>query len=231
MTGQSAFDKKGIEDDAYVEPSGILDHLNLPAGFVRFVRENKKALQIGLTVIAVIVVVSSLYSSYRVNRIQNAAASLARALQAEETSRINDLEKVANDFSSTPGAIWAKVELAHKALAAGSHKEAADGYKEVRGELSKSDPLLPLLSYSIAQVEEAAGNNDQAIIEYTSLQKESGYESLAYDGLARIYKIKGDNKQALATYEEYLSSFTGVQQNSPEKIELEEKIARLKATM
>ncbi|MEN8189980.1 MAG: tetratricopeptide repeat protein [Thermodesulfobacteriota bacterium] len=231
MTTQSAFDKNGIEENALVEPSGILDHLNLPPTFVRFLRDNEKTIKIVAIVIAAVVVVTTLYGSYRQSRVEKAAANLAVALQAEGDEKAKLLQAVGADFSGTPGAIWAQVELAHGLRDVKKYPEAVAGYRQVRDKISDSDPLYNLLSYAIAGAEEAGGNSEQALSEYVLLQNVSGYAGMAYDGQARIHKAQGDKEKALAVYEQYLSSFTGNEQNSREKIVVEEKIGRLKASM
>ena len=82
MSEQSAFNQNEVAEGAYVEPRGVLDQLNLPPGFVKFVRKNKRAIQITGAVIVVVVVAGSLYQSYRTTRLDDAASSLSISMDA-----------------------------------------------------------------------------------------------------------------------------------------------------
>ncbi|MDD3814355.1 MAG: tetratricopeptide repeat protein [Desulfocapsaceae bacterium] len=231
MAGQSAFDKQRIQESSYSDSSGLLEHLNLPPVVIRFVKKNKKNLQIGTIVVAVVVVSLTLYSSYRSNRIQKASAALSVAMQTSVPERHQALVAVANDYSGTPSAHWAKAELAHELMKDGKFKEAAEQYGAVRKKINASNPLFALLTFGLAQANEAAGAFDAAILEYKALQKIAGYEGEGFTGLARINEAQGNMKEAIAVYEEYLSTFTGQNQNDPAKIAVDEKIARLKAVL
>jgi tetratricopeptide (TPR) repeat protein len=98
----------------------------------------------------------------------------------------------------------------------------------VRKNKRDSDPLFALLTFGLAQANEAAGLFDPAILEYKALQKIEGYEGEGFTGLARIYETQGNMKQALAVYEEYLATFSGQNINDPAKVAVDEKVARLK---
>ena len=229
MAEQSAFDKQHIQESSHSEGSGLLEHLNLPPVVVRFVKRNKKSLQIGAVVTGAVVVCLTLYSSYRSNRIQDGSAALAFAMQAAEPDRHKALVGVTTEFSGTPSAYWAGAELAHELMKEGKFKEAAEQYGAVRKNINAADPLFALLSFGLAQANEAAGLFDAAALEYKALQKIDGYAGEGFTGLARIYEAQKKDKEALAVYEEYVSTFTGQNQNDPAKIAIDEKIIRLKA--
>ncbi len=229
MAGQSAFDKQQIQESSHSDGSGLLEHLNLPPAVIRFIKKNKKNLQIGAAVIGVLVISVTAYSSYRSNRIQKASAALAVAMQTAEPERHKGLVGVAADFSGTPSAHWANAELAHELMKEGKFKEAAEQYGTVRKKISDSNPLYALLTFGLAQANEGAALYDAAALEYKALQKIEGYEGQGFTGLARMYESQGKGKQALAVYEEYLATFTGQNQNDPAKIAVDEKVARLKA--
>jgi predicted Zn-dependent protease len=150
-------------------------------------------------------------------------------MQAVEPERHKALVGVVADFSGTPSAHWANAELAHGLMKEGKFKEAAEQFGAVRKKISDSDPLFALLTFGLAQANEAAGLFDPAILEYKALQKIEGYEGEGFTGLARIYESQGNMKQALSVYEEYLATFSGQNQNNPDKIAVDEKVARLKA--
>ncbi len=228
MAGQSAFDKQQIPEISHNSGAGLLEHLNLPPVVIRFVKKNQKNLQIGAVVAGVVIIALTIYSSYRANRMEKASAALATAMQAVEADKYKALTAVAADFSGTPPALWAIVEVAHGLMKTGNYKEAVVQYESVRKKISTSDPLFSLLSFALAQANEGAGALDAAKVDYKILQKTEGYQGEGFNGLARIHESQGKHTEALALYEEYLATFTGQNQNDPEKIAVEEKIARLK---
>ena len=231
MAGQSAFDKQQLQEISPEGNVGLLEHLNLPPAVIRYVKKNKKNLQIGAIAAGVIVLCLTMYSSYRTNRIEKASAALAMAMQATGGERHKGLVAVTTDFSGTPSAIWADAEIAHDLITEGKFKEAAEQYGALRKKTSHSAPLYVLLSFSLAQAFEASGDFEAAALDYKALQKIAGYEGEGFSGLARIYESQGKGKEALAVYEEYLASFTGQDQSNPVRIALDEKVARLKATL
>lgn len=231
MTGQSAFDKQKLQEIAPHGFSALLEHLNLPPAVVRFVKKNDKKLRNGAILIAVLVIGVTMYSSYRANRIEKASAALAVAMQTTGAERQERLRAVAADFSGTPSALWADAEIAHGLVREGKYREAAGIYQAVRKKISSSDPLFALLSFALAQANEAARDLESAILEYKALQKIGGYEGEGVTGLARIYESQGKGREALAVYEEYLATFPGQEINNPARVALEEKIATMKASL
>lgn len=229
MAEQSAFDKQHIQESSHSDGSGLLEHLNLPPVVIRFVKKNKKNLQIGAAVVSVVVIGLISYSSYRTNRIEKASAALAFAMQAAEPERHKALVGVAAEFSGTPSAHWAGAELGHELMKEGKFKEAAAQYEAVRKNIKAADPLYALMTFGLAQASEAAAAFDAAALEYKALQKIDGYAGEGFTGLARIYESQGKGKEALAVYEEYAATFTGPSQNDPAKTAVDEKIIRLKA--
>jgi len=231
MAGQSAFDKQQLQEISQQGGGGLLEHLNLPPAVIRYVRRNKRNLQNGAIIAAVVIIGLTMYSSYRSSRIEKASAALAIAMQTTGAERQKGLAAVAVDFSGTPSALWADAELGHALVKEGKFKEAAGLYGAVRKKVSASDPLFALLSFSLAQAHEFGGDLEAAILEYKALQKIVGYEGEGFTGLARIHESQGKGQEALAVYEEYLATFPGQEQNSPARVALEEKIARLKAML
>ncbi len=228
MSEPSAFNIKTVEEQAYSETSGLLDQLNLPPGAVRFIRDNKKAIQITAAVIIVAVVVGSLYRSYRVKRLENAASSLALALSVEGDARAQGLQQVADDFSGTPSALWATTELGHQAMKDALYKQAIGHYSQVRDKISASNPMYGLLSYAIAQANEAGKSYEAAAAAYSDLKEIDGYKDEGYRGMARVLEAQGQNDKALAVYQEYMGSFLGENHDEQAKKIIMEKITRLR---
>ncbi len=228
MSEQSAFDPSQIAENAYIEPSGVLDQLNLPPGFVKFVRKNKRILQITGSLIVVVVVTGSLYKSYHTKRIEDSTSSLSISMDATGESKGKALQQVIDDYPGTPAALWANVELGHMAMKEGVYKKALEHYTKVQGEISKSNPMYGLLTFGIAQAEEADKNYADASMTYSALKDIDGYKDEGFLGMARVLEAQGQNQKALAAYEEYLGSFLGEKRNERLTRMIQEKITRLR---
>ncbi|MBC8208085.1 MAG: tetratricopeptide repeat protein [Desulfobulbaceae bacterium] len=230
MAEQSAFDRKQVEGaEIYVQPEGLLDHLNLPPRFVKYVRRNMKVLQITAIVLAVIVVSGSLYDSYRTQKIEKGAAALAAAILLDGDERQAALQAVGSEFSGTPSSHWARIELGHEAMRTGEFQTAITLYGAVRQDVNSRNPLFPLLTYGLAQAHEHASESESAIAEYKALQETAGYEGIGYLGVAGIHEALGESDLSLSVYEEYLSILMGKVGSDSAVQQVEEKIARLKA--
>lgn len=228
MSEQSAFNQNKVAENAYIEPSGVLDQLNLPPGVIRFIRNNKRMLQITGVLVVVVVVVGSLYQSYRTNRLENGASSLALSMDADGENKVKALEDVAADFGGTPSALWATVELGHLAMKDKLYKKAREYYSQVRDKISASNPMYGLLTFGVAQAEEAEKNYTAASASYSALKEIDGYKDEGFLGMARVLEAEGKNQDALEVYEEYLGSFLGEEQNQQATRMIQEKITRLR---
>jgi len=228
MSEESPFNLKHASEVAYVEPSGVLDQLNLHPSIVSFLRDNKRILQIAGVIIVVLVVAVSLYKSYRQNRLENAASSLSISMEAEGDAKIKALEHVAADFSGTPSALWADTEIGHGAMSKGEFDKAASQYKKVREQVKISNPLYGLLTFGIAQAYEAAKKYDLSSAMYSELKAVDGYKDEGFLGMARVLEAQNENAKALAVYEEYMGTFLSENINERAKQMIQEKITRLR---
>lgn len=229
MSEESPFNLKHASEVAYVEPSGVLDQLNLHPSIVSFIRENKRILQITAIVIVVMVIAISLYKSYRQNRLENGASNLAISMDAEGDTKVEALKHVATDFSGTPSSLWADTELGHLAMKKGEFENAAKQYQLVRDQVKASNPMYGLLTFAIAQANEAGKKYELSSVTYGELKKIDGYKDEGYLGMARVLEAQNDNQKALAVYEEYLGTFLGENVNENAKQMIQEKITRLRA--
>lgn len=230
MGEQSAFDQVKVAEKAYVEPSGVLDQLNLPPGFIRFVRNNKRALQVAAVTLTVVVVSGSLYQSYHSRRLEDAASSLALSMEGDGESKKKALGHVASEYEGTPSALWATVELGHLAMKDGLYREAGQYYSGVRAKIDASNPLYGLLTYGMAQAGEAAGDYEGSSASYTVLKEIDGYKNQGYMGDARVLEAGGKRQEALGVYEEYLGTILGEQKSQQLGQMIEEKMNRLRVT-
>lgn len=229
MSEESPFNLKHASEAAYVEPSGVLDQLNLHPSIVSFIRENKRFLLILGVVTVVLVVTISLYTGYRDSRLEKAASSLAISMEGEGTSKKEALEHTASEFSGTPSALWAEIELGHMAMKESDYKTAAKRYETARGDVKVSNPVYGLLTYGMAQAQEADKNYQLSSSIYTELKEIEGYKDEGFIGMARVLEAQGEHAKAIGAYEEYLGTFLGEEGNIRTKRMIQEKITRLRA--
>lgn len=229
MSNDSAFNKRLTEETTMDKVEGLLDHLNLPPKVIDFIRVNQRVLQVLIAVIVIAVVAWSLYGSYRERIVEEGASALSLAMKTDIGSRAEALQKVADQYSNTTSATWAKVELAHLDMKNGAYSDAADKYAAVVGSIKDSNPLYPLTLFGAAQALEAGGKYQEAAVQYNLLKDINGYSQLSYTGLARIEEMQGNFDKAIATYNNFLLLVGDDPTMAQARTEIEEKIARLKA--
>jgi len=229
MSNENVFEKKHGEDKLLNDVSGVLDHLNLPPAFVEFVRKNMRTVQIVLALVVVLTVFFSFYGSYREKKIDRGTQDLANAVNLTGDEKVAALENVKKEYSGDGAAVWAEVELAHEALLKKEYAKAAELYIAISNDAGKSSPLYLLAIYGAAQAEEGADNLSGALTHYEMLKNQAGYESVGFAGVARIQQRNKEYDKALATYQLYLGELADYPSSYPEKILVEEKIAKLKA--
>lgn len=229
MEKSNVFEKKHGEEDVLNDMSGVLDHLNLPPVFVEFVRKHQRFIQIVIGVVVVAVVFFSLYGSYREKKIDQGAQALATAVEVSGTAKIEALSEVVKEYSSTSAGLWAEVEIAHETMSNGEFENAAKMYAAIGEKAGKKDPIYALSLIGVSQAKEASGDTAGALSTYNEVSSMVGYEGIGFAGVARIHELNGDNAKALEVYEQYLGELASFPASYPEKIIVEEKIARLGA--
>jgi predicted negative regulator of RcsB-dependent stress response len=184
-----------------LQKHGLLEELNLPPKAIAFLRKRKKPLLAGLFCLVTAVLAWSYYEHYTEERNDRAAGLLAEAMalnSLEERSVL--LERIAAEYSRTGAAHWAKVELGHQAFADGDHQEALRRYEEVRNDISRKNPLLPLVQMSLAEAQENLGAQAEALAAYEKLAAMPGFAGEAYLAMARIHEKQGATAQAREMY-------------------------------
>jgi predicted negative regulator of RcsB-dependent stress response len=229
MADESPFNKLHVEPSIKGDLTGLLEQFNLPPHIVKFIRKNLKIINTTLALVVIAALCWSAYDVYSRKRIDASSSALSTAKKAPEAVRPTALQKVIADYSDTSSARWAKVELAHIDMKNADFKSAAEKYTGIRQKVKPKDPLYGLLSFGIAQADEAGKEYDLAFGEYQALSKIEGYQSLGLLGMARIHEIKGETDKALAVYEQYMATFVGQDRADPERAFISEKIGRLKA--
>ncbi len=208
MSDKSLFKPENILNaDALEGKRDLLEELNLPPWLIVWLRLNQRLL-IGIAVTVVVVLVGwSSYSQYAANREQQAAALLARAMEATEPAQRRPLlEEVVNDFGGTGPALWGRIELAHLAAAAGDREGAIKGYEAALAKVDERHPLAPLARYRLAGVLAADGQRERAVGLYRELSETPGFSGFGYLGLAEIHEQQGETEQAKAMYQKVLAA-------------------------
>jgi predicted negative regulator of RcsB-dependent stress response len=227
----SAFDLKHIEENAASEMSGVLDQLNLPPGLIDFLRKNQRTIWIFFGVVATVVTVVSLYGSYRNYTANKAAKAYDQALLLDGDQKKAALEQVAEAYSSTPTAVWSKVELAHLDQEAGNVKAAIDKLTAVNSGLRATSLLKPLVLVNLGGLYEQDKQLDQAAATYQELKTLQGFEAAAVQSLGRVAEAKGEKEKAMGLYNEYLTlttaEGTAPQQDDPARTMVRAALNRL----
>jgi tetratricopeptide (TPR) repeat protein len=89
--------------------------------------------------------------------------------------------------------------------------------------------MYPLILFSLAQSMEGAQRYQEAFKQYDLLKSLKGFELLAYTGMGRIEEAQGNIEKAIALYNNFLLSMGDDPSFAQAKVEINEKIARLKA--
>jgi len=228
MGNESAFNKKLAAETNLDKVEGLLDHLNLPPKLIDFIRANHRAIQLVIAIVIVVVVVWSLYGSYRERISVEASTALSAALATKPDEQADALRAMADKYSSTSSAIWAKVELAHLDMKNGAFADASKKYAALLVDLQKSNPLYPLVLFGLAQSMEAEKRYEEAYGQYDQLKNIQGYEQIGYLGMGRLEEAQGNNEKAIAIYNDFLLSLGDDPSSAQVKAEITAKISQLK---
>lgn len=231
MASESAFNKRLTAETTFDKVEGLLEHFNLPPKVIRFIRSNLRIIQVAIAIVVATIVFTSLYSSYKEKIREEAATALSKALQQGKDGQPEALIKVANNYSSTSSALWAKVELAHLDMQKGTYAEAGEKYRKILAEIDKKSPLYPLVLLSVAQAYEAEKKYTEAAKEYDILKGLKGYEHIGYTSMGRLEEVQGNIEKAIAVYNNFLLTLGEDSSKAQSKEQIEGKVARLKARL
>jgi predicted negative regulator of RcsB-dependent stress response len=194
-----------LEDQAAVGTPGVLDQLQLPPGLVTFLQKNQRTIWRLVIAAAVVVTAAALYSTWRSHVLNKAAAAYDQAVElkkAEEKKAA--LQKIADDYSSTPSALWSRIALAHLEQEEKNFKGAIAQLTAVEKEVEAKNPLKPLLLVNLGTLYEQEKQFDKAESVYQQLKDIKGFEPMALDSLGRVYEAKGDKDKAVQVYQQYM---------------------------
>lgn len=229
MSNENVFNKKLAPESTMDKVEGLLEHFNLPPKVIAYIRKHQRKIQVGLAIVILAVVAWSFYSSYVEQMTEEGATALAVAMKKTGTEKTAALENVVNEYSSSSSALWAKIELAHHDMEAKNFSSAAEKYEKILAGLSQDGPLYPLVLFGVAQAHEGNKNYSESYAKYDLLKAIKGYEHIGYTGMARLEEAQNNIDKAIAIYNNFLLAVGEDQTYSEAKVEVDNKIARLKA--
>ena len=230
MAEQSAFDRKNIQLQTLSPPMGLLEQFNLPPAAITFIRRNQRAIWMAVAGCVFLIVAVSAYTSYGHYRAGKAASALDVALVAKQDSR-QMLEKVVQEYGSTPSALWAKIELAFLDEKEGQRLKAITRFEAINAGLTVQSLLKPLVLGKLAALHEDEKQFDKALVYYSELAGKEGFAPEAYRAIGRVNEQLGKNAEAAAMYSKYLEltpSQGGQQKNDPVREMVQARINQLK---
>ncbi|MCL7487426.1 MAG: tetratricopeptide repeat protein [Desulfobulbaceae bacterium] len=209
MSQQSAFDRRNIEESAVVPPPGLLEQLNLPPALITFLRKNQRTIWIVTGCIAFAVISGALYGQYRSHLEEKAANALVVAMQAEGAAKKEQLVRVVDEFGSTSSGVWARIELAHLAVADGDLAQAIREFNDIKNEVSAKNPVTPLLLNALGALYEKNNELDKAVAAFSELSAYPGFEAGSYEAMGRLYEQQGRKAEAVEMYRKSLAAGPG----------------------
>lgn len=204
MTEPSTFDPNNIKLQP-LQPVGLLEQFNLPPRLIAFIRRNQRAIWVTVIVGCLLAIGVAAYSAYRDNRTAKAASALDTALIAKQDTR-QLLDRVVQDFASTPSAQWAKIELAALEEREGQPAKAIARLEEINATLPAQSLLKPLVVSKLAGLYENTKQLDKSLAMYTELATREEFAAEAYRAMGRVNEQLGKKEEAAAMYGKYLES-------------------------
>ena len=194
-----------LQEQAAVGTPGVLDQLHLPPAAVSFLQKNQRKIWQVVIVAAVAVTAVSIYLSWQERSLNQAAAAYDQAVEiADAQQKRAALQKVADDYGSTPSALWSRIALAHLDQQEGKTKEAIAKITAVEAEVSAKNVLKPLLLVNLGGLCEQDKQFDKAEAAYQQLKGFKGFEPMALDSLGRVYEAMGQKDKAVQMYQQYM---------------------------
>lgn len=194
-----------LQEQAAVGTPGVLDQLHLPPALITFLQKNQRVIWRVAIVAAVVITAVSLYSSWREHNLNKAAAAYDQAAEiADAKEKRAAFQKVADEHSSTPSALWSRIALAHLDQQEGKTKDAIAKITAAEAEVSAKNVLKPLLLVNLGGLYEQDKQFDKAEGLYEQLKGFKGFEPMALDSLGRVYEAMGQKDKAVQMYQQYM---------------------------
>ncbi|MBC8318683.1 MAG: tetratricopeptide repeat protein [Desulfobulbaceae bacterium] len=201
----SAFNKKYVEE---VTPSKrtLLDELNLPPKVTEFIRRNEKTIQMVLIAIFVLICANTFWDYYSQKQKNDSASLLAEAMsQTEDAVRVEQLNKVIDEYPGSGAALWSEVSLAQQMLKDEKYGEAVTKYNAIISDVGKGSALYPLILQDLARAYDLKGDYQESLKQYSLLREIGGFGTVGYLGEARLYEQMEKKEQARDAYEKALA--------------------------
>lgn len=230
MAEQSAFDRKNIQLQTLSPPMGLLEQFNLPPAVIASIRRNQRTLWMTVTACVLLVVAVAAYTSYRQYRVGKAASALDVALVAKQDSR-QLLEKVVQEYGSTPSGLWANIELAFLDEKEGQRLNAITRFAAINTGLAVQSLLKPLVLGKLAALHEGEQQFDKALVYYSELAGKEGFAAEAYRAMGQVNEQLGKSAEAATMYGKYLEltpALAGQQKNDPVREMVQARLNQLK---
>lgn len=194
-----------LQEQAAVGTPGVLDQLHLPPALITFLQKNQRVIWRIVIVVAVVITVVSVYKSWREHILSKAAIAYDQAVElADAPQKRAAFQKIADEYSATPSALWSRIALAHLDQQEGKIKEAAAKLAAVETEVSAKNVLKPMLLVNLGGLYEQDKQFDKAEAIYQQLKGFKGFEPMALDSLGRVYEAMGQKDKAVQMYQQYM---------------------------
>ena len=229
MSNLDVFEKKHIDPSKMGRLESLLVHFNVPSKALDYYREHQIWIKRSLFGLVLLIVVVSLYDSWRTKQIDQASLSLSQALEQSDSTIKDALQNVQKQYPGTNSGLWAEIELAHLDMKNKNFADAEKKYTQLRTKLDVGKPLFALTLYGTAQAQEAQKNYTDAYASYNQLKDIEAYRLTGYLGMARMYEVQNELDKALGIYGQFKTYLTSPEADKTTLALVDEKIARIKA--
>ncbi len=182
------------------------------------IKEKQKVIIIGVTVIAVIVILFIGLSLYSTSQYKKAgrlqvdanryyyASTDTETPEEERLQQAIDLYQQSLDIKATPMALF---YLGNTYVKQGDYENAKKEYNRFINEFSRDELILPLVYQKLASVHFKLNENDQALeaINKLAVLNNGIFRDTALILEARYHDTSGDADKALAMYQEIVDTF------------------------
>ena len=167
-------------------------------------KENYKQILATIAIIIVVTILWSGFSYYTTKQEMAASYNLALAMSEQDVDkRLQGLKEITEKYSHTSAAKIAKMLIGQAYLEKGKFESAQNSFKEASSEFDGIIHDSATLGQGYAFEEQK--KLDDALEKYKKVSAtKNGLESIAILDEARIYKQKGQNKEAVKAFNKYL---------------------------
>lgn len=151
------------------------------------------------------------YRIYRSGQEEHAASLATEAIESfeKDPSQTAPFERILRDFPGSRGARLARLYLGHALYRKGEAEKAREVYGSLVEDSSTPEPIRSLATLGNGYALVALKRCEEAASVFGKLPASSGFlaQQEAFLAVGRCHEIKGDDKAALARYEEFAGKF------------------------